>query len=76
MMKHPDHEATAPHPLPPFGSSVLTACQGTVNFDHTISYTMYHSQWVYFCLSSCKDDFERDPSKSCLGVNIQHKEYS
>lgn len=52
--------------VPMIGSPVLTACGGQIQFEQGTPTAVYRGQRVYFCLPACREDFERDPSISCL----------
>lgn len=52
--------------LPKIGSSIYSACGGPMTFNNDTSRALYQDRWVFFCLPSCKDDFNKDPATSCL----------
>ncbi|HSF82088.1 MAG TPA: hypothetical protein VLA49_12680 [Anaerolineales bacterium] len=55
--------------LPAAGSPVQTACGGPILFEQGTPTAVYRGRRVYFCLPSCREDFERDPASSCLAGN-------
>lgn len=56
--------------LPEFGSSVTTACGGGIVLEFDTPRSIYHGQWTFFCLPSCKVTFLRNPRASCLAVQL------
>jgi hypothetical protein len=52
------------------GQEIYTACGGRTMFIPGTSSAFYNGTPVYFCLSACKADFERDPTSSCLALSI------
>jgi YHS domain-containing protein len=56
------------------GSVVGTACGGLLRLEQDTPHSIFRGQRIYFCLPSCKESFDRDPTTSCLVVNPHFKE--
>ena len=52
--------------LPKVGSEVFTACGTCIQFQADTPRAPNGSDWIFFCQTACKTDFERDPKNSCL----------
>jgi hypothetical protein len=52
------------------GTPVRTACGGVIQYAEDTPCTLFKGEAVYFCLSACKEDYERDPLSSCLAARI------
>jgi len=59
---------TAVHP--DVGTEVRTACGGVAVYTPSLPWAMYRGKVVYFCMSACKADFDRDPASSCLACTM------
>ena len=57
-------------PLPHSGNEVTTACGSKAHFAPETPRAVYNGKWVFFCLPDCKQDFDKDPSSSCLAEQI------
>ncbi|OGO41631.1 MAG: hypothetical protein A2W36_06725 [Chloroflexi bacterium RBG_16_58_14] len=57
-------------PLPHPGSEVNTACGGKTHISPYTPRVVYNGKWVFFCLPTCKQEFDRDPAFSCLAEQI------
>lgn len=55
---------------PASGSLVLAACGGQIFYSSNTPGAIFNGEPVYFCLSACKADFERDPHVSCLAGRL------
>jgi hypothetical protein len=55
-----------PPPLPQIGALIRSACGGQMNFELDTPKSLFKERWIYFCLSSCREDFEKDSTSSCL----------
>ena len=53
-------------PLPAMGSQVLTACGTPIPFEAGTPRALNGREWIFFCLTACQKDFERDARNSCL----------
>ena len=52
--------------LPTVGNEVLTACGTCIQFQADTPRALNGRDWIFFCLTACQKDFERDPGHSCL----------
>lgn len=62
-----------PGPLPgapEYGSKVTTACGGFVPLEFDTPRSQYKGQPIYFCLAVCKEDFDRNPARSCFSCQL------
>ncbi|OGO62933.1 MAG: hypothetical protein A2Z45_05690 [Chloroflexi bacterium RBG_19FT_COMBO_55_16] len=57
-------------PLPYSGIEVNTACGGKAHFAPDTPRAVYDGKWVFFCLPTCKQEFDKDPASSCLSEQI------
>jgi len=57
-------------PLPYSGREVYTACGGKAHFAPDTPRAVYDGKWVFFCLPTCKQEFDKDPASSCLAEQI------
>jgi hypothetical protein len=55
---------------PAYGTIVQTACGGTATFGPKTPWAIYHGKVIYFCLSACRADFDRNPETSCLAARL------
>jgi hypothetical protein len=56
--------------LPEIGERITSACGGSLDFEPDTPRTVHQRRWVFFCLPSCQEDFERDPFASCLSEDL------
>ncbi len=47
---------------------VHTACGGVIQVSEASIFAIYQGETIYFCMSECKTDFEKDPEHSCLAL--------
>ena len=66
-------ECSGPNPAP--GALVQTACGGSVAYSAQTPCVSIDGQRHYFCLPSCKQDFEQTPQLSCLGETLRKNGY-
>jgi hypothetical protein len=57
-------------PQPELGVEVPTACGGSVFYRPGAPCINFHGEHIYFCLSVCKEDYERDPHSSCMAARL------
>lgn len=60
--------------LPPLGSRVMTACGGMIDLEVNTPGALYRGGWVFFCLNTCLQEFEKDPKSSCLAGGLLFEE--
>lgn len=54
-------------PLPAYGDEVESACGGPLLFTQHTPHAVYRGKRVYFCLSACKQTFEKAPDDFMTG---------
>jgi hypothetical protein len=57
-------------PTPEIGKPVQTACGGWVIYSPETPCALYRGELVYFCMPTCKADYEISPETSCLAGHI------